>query len=62
MIMVGMVGHCSRNPIITRRKPSYCGCRTRAYGPVVASRSAWAAWCRCRQATAISQNPAPMAT
>ena len=40
MTTVGMVGHCSGNPIMISRNPSYWGCRTQAYGPVVANRSA----------------------
>jgi hypothetical protein len=40
--------------------PPYCGWRTWAYGPVLASVPARAAWCSTRQAAAISQNPAPI--
>ena len=33
-IRVGIVGHCTRNPIIMMMKAAYCGCLSLAYGPV----------------------------
>jgi hypothetical protein len=41
-------------------KPRYCGGRTGAYGPAVASRPCFWAAKRTRQPEAISQNPPMM--
>lgn len=62
MANVRMVGHCSTKPSRIRMKPAYWGCRTRAYGPAMASSPwRWAVY-STSQARAMMMKPPPMKT
>src|SRR3546814_12515253 len=59
---VSSVGHCSRKPVSTSTKATYCGWRMRAYTPSRASRPSRCARYSTGQAVDNNQNPPPINT